>query len=61
MLYLAALAAKRADPSLKAFAVQLRNRGKPPKVAVVAVMRKLIEAANLVLARQQPWVRQPAT
>ena len=61
MLYLAALAAKRADPALKAFAEQLRNRGKPPKVTVVAVMRKLIEAANLVLSRGQPWVRHAMT
>jgi transposase len=61
MLYLAALAAKRADPGLKAFAEQLRNRGKPAKVAVVAVMRKLIEAANLVLQRGQPWVRHAMT
>lgn len=61
MLYLAALAAKRCDPALKAFAEQLRARGKPPKLVVVAVMRKLIEAANLVLSRGQPWLRQPAT
>ncbi|MFM1960365.1 MAG: hypothetical protein RL588_1882, partial [Pseudomonadota bacterium] len=28
---------------------------------IVAVMRKLIEAANLVLQRGQPWVKtQPA-
>jgi len=26
----------------------------------VAVMRKLIEAANLVLSRGQPWLKQPA-
>lgn len=55
MLYLAALAAKRCDPALKAFAQRLLDNGKPPKVAIVAVMRKLIEAANLVLHRQQPW------
>lgn len=60
MLYLAAISAKRHDPSLKAFAQQLIARGKPPKLVVVAVMRKLIEAANLVLSRQQPWIRQPA-
>lgn len=60
MLYLAALSAKRCDPGLKAFAQQLLARGKPPKVAIVAVMRKLIEAANLVLSRGQPWVRQHA-
>jgi transposase len=59
MLYLAALAAKRFDPALKAFAQRLLDNGKPPKIAIVAVMRKLIEAANLVLARQQPWIRKP--
>jgi len=58
MLYLAALAAKRWDPALKAFAQRLLDDGKPPKVAIVAVMRKLIEAANLVLQRGQPWIRQ---
>lgn len=57
MLYLAAIAAKRFDPGFKAFAERLLAAGKPPKVAIVAVMRKLIEAANLVLARQQPWLR----
>lgn len=61
MLYLAAIAAKRYDPSLKAFADQLLARGKPPKLAIVAVMRKLIEAANLVLSRGQPWLKQHAT
>lgn len=61
MLYLAAMAARRYDPALKAFAQSLIQRGKPPKVAIVAVMRKLIEAANLVLQRGQPWVKQLAT
>lgn len=56
LLYLAAIAAKRFDPGFKAFADRLLAAGKPPKVAIVALMRKLIEAANLVLARQQPWV-----
>lgn len=57
MLYLAAIAAKRFDPGFKAFADRLLAAGKQPKVAIVAVMRKLIEAANLVLSRQQPWLR----
>jgi transposase len=61
MLYLAALAAKRSSPDLKAFAQTLISRGKPAKVAIVAVMRKLIEAANLVLERGQPWLKQLAT
>jgi transposase len=58
LLYLAALAAQRCDPWLKGFAAALRARGKAAKV-VVAVMRKLIEAANLVLQRQQPWSPSP--
>jgi transposase len=59
LLYLAALAAQRCDPWLKGFAAALRARGKAAKVVVVAVMRKLIEAANLVLQRQQPWSPSP--
>jgi len=61
MLYLAALSAKRCDPTLRAFAEQLLARGKPAKLVITAVMRKLIEAANLVLSRGQPWLRQSPT
>jgi transposase len=57
MLYLASLAAKRNDPGFKAFHQALLARGKPIKLAIVAVMRKLIEAANLILHRGQPWVK----
>jgi transposase len=60
MLYMAAIAAKRCDPSLKAFAQRLLANGKPSKLTIVAVMRKLIEAANLVLQRQTPWIKQSA-
>lgn len=56
MLYIAALAAKRCNTDLKAFAQRLIERGKAKKVAIVAVMRKLIEAANLVLKRNTPWI-----
>ena len=61
MLYLAALSAKRCDKGFKAFAERLRDRGKPPKVIIVAIMRKLIEAANLILQRGHPWVKQAET
>jgi transposase len=61
MLYLAALAAKRCCPSLNAFANGLLARGKPAKLVIVAVMRKLIEAANLILSRGRPWLKHPAT
>lgn len=55
MLYIAALAAKRCDPDLKAFAQRLQANGKPKKPVIVAIMRKLIEAANFVLKRNAPW------
>src|SRR5258706_8134846 len=57
MLYLAGLQAKRCDPTLKAFAQRLAARGKPAKLIVVAVMPKLIEAANIVLQKGQPCLR----
>lgn len=60
MLYLAGLQARRCDPGFKAFAERLSARGKPAKLVIVAVMRKLIEAANLLLSRGQPWLKQPA-
>jgi transposase len=60
MLYIAAIVAKRFDPQLKAFADRLKRNGKPPKLTIVAVMRKIVEAANLVLARQTPWLKVPA-
>lgn len=60
MVYMAALQARCCCPSLKAFAQRLLAKGKGGKVVIVAVMRKLIEAANLVLQRGQPWVKQPA-
>jgi transposase len=58
MLYLAALTARRHDPCLQAFAKRLLENGKPPKVIIIAIARRLIEAANLVLARGTPWVLQ---
>jgi len=61
LLYLAALAARRSDPDFKAFAQKLADKGKPAKVVLVALMRKLIEAANLVLARGKAWEKHHVT
>lgn len=55
-LYMAALAARRVDPDMADFAHRLANRGKAPKIILVAIMRKLVEAANLVLKRNTPWI-----
>ncbi len=48
-LYMAALVAARFNPVLKPFYQRLRAAGKPGKVALVALMRKLAELANLLL------------
>lgn len=45
-LYMAALTALRLDPSLRAFYRGLRERGKAAKVAIVAVMRKMLVILN---------------
>jgi transposase len=59
LVYIAALAAKRVDPGFKTFADRLKAKGKPPKLVLVAIMRKLIEAANLILSQQRPWQLRP--
>lgn len=48
-LYMAALVAARANPHLKAFYQRLRAAGKPAKVALTAVMRKLVVLMNHTL------------
>jgi len=48
-LYMAALAAARKNPQLKAFYQRLRAAGKPAKVALTAVMRKLLILLNSIL------------
>lgn len=46
VLYMAALSALRHEPRLREFYQGLRARGKPAKVAIVAVMRKLLVILN---------------
>jgi len=48
-LYMAALCASRFNPVLAAFYRGLIARGKPPKLAITAVMRKLLCLANRML------------
>lgn len=57
-LYMSALSAVRYNPVLRAFWTRLREQGKPPKVALVACMHKLLTILNAMLKRQTPW--QPA-
>jgi len=48
-LYMAALVAARCNPVLRPLYQRLVAHGKAPKVALVALMRKLAELANLLL------------
>jgi len=48
-------AATRHNPVLKAHYQQLIARGKKPKVALIACMRKLIGILNTMLARGEKW------
>jgi transposase len=55
VLYMAALAARRHNPALRAFAARLAAAGKKPKVILTAVARKLLVIANAVLRDRRPW------
>jgi transposase len=48
-------AATQHNPVLKAFYQRLIAKGKAPKVALVACMRKLILILNTLIARRQKW------
>jgi transposase len=54
-LYLPALTAMRCCPGCKGFVERLRKRGKPTKVIIGAVMRKLLHAMYGVLKHQTPY------
>jgi transposase len=58
-LYMAALSASRTNPDLKAFYQRLRTEGKKPKVALTAVMRKLIILANTLIKEDRQWQTSP--
>lgn len=59
-LYMAAIAALRIDP-YAAFYRRLLAKGKPPKVAIVAVMRRLLVAVNAVVRDRTEWRIQSAS
>jgi transposase len=54
-LYMPALVACRFNPDLKAKYDQLTTAGKPPKIAITAVMRKLLLLANALLRDDRKW------
>jgi transposase len=58
-LYMPALVAARFNPDLKAKYAHLVDAGKPAKVALTAIMRKLVVLANALLKANRRW--QPKT
>jgi transposase len=59
-LYMPALVAARFNPDLKTKYQALLAAGKPAKVALTAIMRKLIILANALLRDQRHWTPKPA-
>jgi transposase len=54
-LYMAALVASRHNPQMKAAYLALREQGKPAKVALIAVARRLLVTANAIVKANQLW------
>jgi len=54
-LYMAALVAKKHNPVLKKSYESLLSRGKKPKQALTALMRKLLVIMNSMLKTMKPW------
>ena len=54
-LYMPALVAIRFNPDLKQKYQSMIKAGKPPKVALTAIMRKLIELANALIKADRMW------
>ena len=54
-LYMAALAATRHNPDFRTKYQALREAGKPGKVALTAIMRKMIILANTLVKQDRVW------
>jgi transposase len=57
-LFMTTLGAVRRNPWLGAYYARLRARGKPPKLALLAAMRKLLMAIYSVAKHRKPFVPQ---
>jgi len=55
-MYMPAVSAVTHDPEMKAFYQQLIRKGKPAKVAITAVMRKLVHVCYGVIKHQTPYM-----
>ena len=55
VLFMAIMSAIQANPKLKRNYLQLKAAGKPPNVAIVARMRKLLTILNVMMKTGQHW------
>jgi transposase len=56
ILYLAAISAKACNKDMSAFYRRLIDNGKQPKAALIAIARKLLVLANLLIAQDRLWL-----
>ena len=54
-LYLAAMTASRFNPTLRVVYERLRAAGKPPKLAFIAIARKLLVILNAIARDRVAW------
>jgi transposase len=60
VMFQAALVAAHHNPGLRSFADRLRRAGKPLKVIITAVARKLVTIANALCKSRQKWTAATA-
>lgn len=58
-LYMAAVNAVRSDNGFRREYQAMRQAGKPAKVALVAIARKIVVAANVMIKNGLPWQKTP--
>lgn len=54
-LYLATISAIKCNPIIKAFYTKLKSKGKPGKVSIIAVARKLLTILKSIAQRKSLW------
>jgi transposase len=59
-LYMAAVVGVRHNDVVRAFYTRLRERGNPPKLALIACAHKLLTILNSMARTGEPWRQQHA-
>lgn len=60
VLYMATVSAIRCNQVIRQFAERLKLANKPPKVVIVACMRKLLTIMNTMVRNMTPWIPKTA-